>query len=83
MPYWEGQAPEYDEDGALQGIDKGGVRVARAGLTVKDDTMGIKVMKRFVYQKQYQFVCEWRPLELESALCIQSRPSVRCLCRKH
>ncbi|CAM9856462.1 unnamed protein product [Pylaiella littoralis] len=43
VPYWEGQAPEYDEDGALQGIDKGGVRVARAGLTVKDDTMGIKV----------------------------------------
>lgn len=43
VPYWEGEAPTYDEDGAIQGLEKGGLRVANAALTTKDDTMGVKV----------------------------------------
>lgn len=43
MPYWEGEAPKYDEDGAIQGLEKGGLRVANAALTTKDDTIGVKV----------------------------------------
>ncbi|CAB1096546.1 unnamed protein product [Ectocarpus sp. CCAP 1310/34] len=43
VPYWEGEAPTYDEDGAIQGLEKGGLRVANAALTTKDDTIGVKV----------------------------------------
>ncbi|CAM9640246.1 unnamed protein product, partial [Ectocarpus sp. 8 AP-2014] len=43
VPYWEGEAPKYDEDGTIQGLEKGGLRVANAALTTKDDTIGVKV----------------------------------------
>ncbi|CAM9831195.1 unnamed protein product [Ectocarpus sp. 12 AP-2014] len=43
VPYWEGEAPTYDEDGSIQGLEKGGLRVANAALTTKDDTIGVKV----------------------------------------
>ena len=43
VPYWQGQAPEFNEAGEMVGVEKGGVRVATAALTVKDETMGVKV----------------------------------------
>lgn len=45
VPYWQGQAPELNEAGDMVGVEKGGVRVASAALTVKDETIGVKVRR--------------------------------------